>query len=45
MKNDKLLPVVTLVIYFGSKEWDEPMSVHEMFGELDESMRLSVKWR
>lgn len=35
MKNDHLLPVVTLVIYFDSKEWDGPLSLHEMFGEQD----------
>lgn len=31
MKADHLLPVVTLVIYFDSKEWDGPLSIHEMF--------------
>ncbi len=35
MKQDRLLPVVTVVVYFDSKEWDGPMSVHEMFGEQD----------
>ncbi len=35
MKNDKLIPVVTLVVYFGDKLWDGPMSVHEMFNEQD----------
>ncbi len=35
MKQDRLLPVVTLVVYFDSKEWDGPMSIHEMFGEQD----------
>ena len=29
-KNDKLLPVITIVLYFGSKPWDGPMSLHEM---------------
>lgn len=36
MKQDRLLPVVTLVVYFDSKEWDGPMSIHEMFEEQDE---------
>lgn len=36
MKQDRLLPVVTLVVYFNSKEWDGPMSIHEMFEEQDE---------
>lgn len=35
MKEDRLLPVVTLVVYFDSKEWDGPLSVHEMFAEQD----------
>lgn len=35
MKEDKLIPVVTLVIYFGAKVWDGPMTVHEMFEEQD----------
>ena len=30
-KGDYLMPVVTLMIYFGSGEWDGPMSLHEMF--------------
>ena len=29
--NDKLIPVVTLTLYFGSREWDAPMSLREMF--------------
>ncbi len=35
LKTDKLIPVVTLVIYFGDEEWDGPMSIHEMFGEMN----------
>lgn len=35
MKADRLLPVVTLVIYFGSQNWDGPLSIHEMFLEQD----------
>jgi hypothetical protein len=37
-KNDKLLPVITLVIYFADKEWDGPMSLHEMFENQDEHL-------
>ena len=33
MKDDRLLPVVTLVIYFGKECWDGPLSLHEMFAE------------
>lgn len=29
-KNDKLIPVITAVIYFGAEEWDAPMSIHKM---------------
>ena len=29
-KGDRLLPVVTLVVYFGAKAWDGPKSLHEM---------------
>lgn len=35
MKQDRLLPVVTLVVYFDAKEWDGPMSLHEMLEEQD----------
>ena len=30
-KNDRLIPVITLVIYFGPDEWDGPTHLHEMF--------------
>ena len=29
-KEDKIIPVITLVIYFGQKPWDGPRSIHEM---------------
>ena len=29
-KEDKLMPVITLVIYLGVSDWDGPMSIHEM---------------
>lgn len=35
MKEDHLIPVITLVMYFGAKKWDGPMSIHEMFEEKD----------
>ena len=37
-KNDRILPVVTLVIYFGTKEWDGPRSLKEMFEDTDEQI-------
>lgn len=30
-KEDKIIPVITLTVYFGSKEWDAPRSLKEMF--------------
>lgn len=30
-KTDKLIPVITLVVFFSSEEWDGPLSLHEMF--------------
>ena len=35
-KEDKLLPVVTLVFYFGEEPWDGPRSLREMYAEVDE---------
>ena len=35
-KGDKMLPVITLVVYFGSKPWDGPMCLHEML-DVDDS--------
>ena len=32
-KSDVLVPVVTLVVYFGADQWDAPRSLHEMFDE------------
>ena len=35
MKQGRILPVVTLVVYFSAREWVGPMSLHKMFGEQD----------
>ncbi len=32
-KDDRLLPVITLTIYFGADEWDGPKTLREMFGK------------
>ena len=37
-KSDQLIPVVTLVVYFGAKHWDGPMSLHEMMTIQDEDI-------
>ncbi len=42
LKTDHLLPVVTLVVYWGAEQWDGPRSIHEMFGDLDIEMRPYV---
>jgi hypothetical protein len=42
-KSDKLLPVITLVIYFADKEWDGPMSLHDMFERTDEHLLSLVQ--
>ena len=34
-KTDRLVPVVTLVIYFGSDSWDAPLSLKEMYSSAD----------
>ena len=34
-KTDCLVPVVTLVIYFGSDSWDAPLSLKEMYSDTD----------
>ncbi len=35
-KEDKLIPVVTLVIFFSPDEWNDPVSLHEMMNVKDE---------
>lgn len=32
-KTDKLMPVITLTVYFGAKEWDAPRCLKDMFPE------------
>lgn len=34
-KEDRLIPVITLVLYFSPAPWDGPRSLHEMFGKID----------
>lgn len=40
-KEDKLIPVVTAVIYFGPDTWDGPKSIHEML-DCDDKAILKV---
>ena len=37
-KEDKLKPVITLVVYWGTKEWDAPRSLKEMFEDVSEEV-------
>ena len=37
-RSDRLIPVITLVIYFGAKHWDAPMSLHEMMTVRDRTV-------
>ena len=34
-KSDKLIPIITLVVYFGANEWDAPRSIKEMLDTTD----------
>lgn len=34
-KEDKIMPIITLVIHFGPDKWDGPLSLHDMF-EVDD---------
>ena len=36
---DRLIPVITVTIYFGNDEWDTAKSLQEMFSEADESLK------
>ena len=41
-KKDLLIPVITLVIYFGDKRWTAPKSLYEMFPTMDKEIRPFV---
>lgn len=42
-KEDKIIPVITLTVYFGSDEWDGPRSLKDMFSEdIDEEVLNKV---
>lgn len=38
MKEEKLIPVVTLVIYWGNLDWDAPRNLHDMLDSTDEDI-------
>lgn len=37
-KQDKIKPVITLVLHFGANEWDGPLSLHEMMEVEDQQL-------
>lgn len=37
-KEDKLIPVITIIVYLGTKEWDGPRKLSDMFGDVDEEL-------
>lgn len=41
-KTDRLTPVITLVIHFGEKPWDGPLSLHEMMDIPDPAIKNLV---
>ena len=45
-KEDRITPVITLVVHFGADEWDGPLSIHEMMDMDDpEILRLVPDYR
>ena len=42
-KNDRITPVITLVLHFGADEWDGPLSLHEMMDVKNESILSFVQ--
>ena len=41
-KGDKLIPIITAVIYLGDQPWDGPMSLYEMLDIPDESLKKYI---
>jgi hypothetical protein len=41
-KQERLLPVITLVVYWSPDEWDGPRSIHEMLATQDEEILARV---
>ena len=41
-KEDKLIPVITITVYLGTKEWDGPRKLSDMFGDVDEELLPSI---
>ena len=41
-RDDRLMPVVTITVYWGSKEWDGPRCLHDMISSTDERLKKFV---
>ena len=43
-REDRIVPVITLILYFGEEEWDRPVRLHDMltFPEKDDTIRSLV---
>ena len=41
-KEDKLIPVITVTIYWGSDSWNGPLSIRDMLIDIDPAMRKYV---
>lgn len=41
-REDRLMPVVTITIYWGAKAWDGPRCLYDMFGDTDEQLKKFV---
>jgi len=45
-KNDRLLPVVTVVVHFGAEKWDGPLSLRDMYTDCgDEILKHAADYR
>lgn len=44
-KADRLMPVITLVVYFGDKDWDGAKSIHEMLSVDDELLSYVTNYK
>ena len=44
-KTDKLLPVITLVVYFGAEEWTGPRDLHSMLDASEHILRFVDNYR
>lgn len=41
-KEDRLIPIITITVYWGADDWDAPRTLHEMFGDLDKRLQSYI---